>query len=115
VAEFLSHADQDLADEAALALGASKLPEALPLLKQAWEDRPSPTILRAISVSRLSEALEFLIDLLKQGRPCDAEEAVHALELQKASEEVVKRVEEAVSERGDVKLQSIFRQRFQRE
>ncbi len=86
VSEFLDNSDQDLADEAALALGASKLPEALPLLKQAWENRPSPVVLRAISVLRLSEALDFLIDLLKNGRPRDAEEALHALELQKASE-----------------------------
>jgi HEAT repeat protein len=115
VSEFLDNSDQELSDEAALAMGASKLPEALPLLKQAWETRPSPVVLRAISVLRLSEALDFLIDLLKEGRPRDAEEALHALELQKASEEVVKRVEEAVSERADVKLYSIFRQRFQRE
>lgn len=114
-AEFLDSADQDLADEAALALGASKLPEALPLLKQAWENRPSPVVLRAVSVLRFSAALDFLIELLKQGRLRDAEEALHALELQKSSEDVVKRVEQAVAERADPKLQSIFRQRFQRE
>jgi hypothetical protein len=68
-----------------------------------------------MSISRLAEALDFLLQLLGEGRPRDAEEALHALELQKASVEIVKRVEQAVAVRGDAKLQGIFRQRFQRE
>jgi HEAT repeat protein len=115
VAEFLKDTDDEVSDEAALALGASRLPAAFSMLKQAWEERPSPVFLRAMSVSRLSEALDFLLKLLSEGRPRDAEEALHALELQKASEEIVKRVDQAVAVRGDTKLQGIFRQRFQRE
>ena len=65
-----------------------------------------------MSVSRLAEALEFLLDLVREGRPRDAEEALHALELQKSSEEIVRRIEQAVAERGDPKLQGVFRQRF---
>ncbi len=115
VAEFLNHHDEEVSDEAGLALGASRWPDAFPLLKNAWENRPSPVFLRAMSVSRLAEALEFLLQLVRQGRPRDAEEALHALELQKASEVIVKRVEAAVAERGDVKLQGIFRQRFHKD
>jgi HEAT repeat protein len=115
VAEFLHDLDDEFADEAALALGASRYPEVFPLLKEAWEVRPSPVFLRALSVSRLTEALEFLLDLLTQGRPRDAEEALHALELQKASAEVVKRIKRAITERGDDKLRNIFRQRFPEE
>jgi HEAT repeat protein len=115
VAEFLKDKDDDVSDEAALALGASRLPEAFPMLEKAWDDRPSPVFLRAMSVSRLAEALDFLLQLIREGRPRDAEEALHALELQKASEEIVKRVEQAVAVRGDAKLHGIFRQRFQRE
>jgi HEAT repeat protein len=115
VAAFLKNRDEDVSDEAGLALGASRLPEAFPLLKQAWEDRPSPTFLRAMSVSRIAEAREFLLDLLVKGRSRDAEEALHALELQKSSEEIVRQVERAVAERGDAKLQGLFRQRFCRD
>jgi HEAT repeat protein len=115
VGEFLKHKDDEVSDEAALALGASRLPEAFSRLKQAWEDRPSPVFLRAMSASRLAEALDFLFGLLSEGRPRDAEEALHALELQKASEEIVKRVEQAVAARGDDRLQGIFSQRFQQE
>jgi HEAT repeat protein len=115
-AEFLEDADTDVADEAALALGASRLPEAFVLLKQAWEDRqgfrPPGALLRAMSVSRLEAALAFLIELVKSGRPAEAEEALHALELQKASEEIVARIEQGVAERGDSRLSAVFRQRF---
>jgi len=115
VAEFLASSDEELSDEAALALGGSHFPEAFLLLKNAWENRPSNVFLRALSISRLNEALDFLLDLLTNGRPKDAEEALHALELQKASPEVVKRVEQAVLERADVRIQSIFQQRFRPE
>jgi HEAT repeat protein len=119
VAEFLESADEEVADEAALALGASRLPEAFQLLMGAWQEReglrPTGLLLRAISVSRLDAAIEFLLDLVKQARPRDAEDALHALELHKGTEEVVKRVEQAVVERGDVKLRGIFQQRFLRQ
>jgi len=111
-AEFLEDPDAEVAEEAALALGASRLPEAFLLLKDAWGRRPVNTFLRAMSVSRLDQALQFLIDLVREGRERHAEEALHELELQKGTEEVVKRIEEAVAERGDVKLQAVFRQRF---
>src|SRR3984957_10618093 len=95
VAEFLENHDEEVADEAALALGASRLPEAFELLKKAWENRqglrPQGALLRAMSVSRLDEALTFLVDLVKSGRERDAEEALHELELQKGTDEVVKR------------------------
>jgi hypothetical protein len=119
VAEFLEDADEEVVDEAALALGASRLPEAFGLLKRAWEKRqgwlPAGALLRAMSVSRLDEALEFLLDLVKNANQQDAEEALHALELQKGTEEMVKRIEQSVAERGDIKLQGIFRQRFRLE
>ncbi len=111
-ANFLKNPDEEVADEAAIALAASHLPGVFPLIKQAWENRPSNTFLRAMSISRLPEALDFLLNMLKNGRPRDAEESLHALELQKSNPEVVKKVEEALCERADAKLHNIFRQRF---
>ena len=115
VTEFLRGRDEDVSEEAALALAASHWSAVFPLLQRAWADRPSPAYLRALSVSRLAEATDFLINLVQQGRPRDAQEALHALELQKSSDEIVTRIEQAVAVAGDVKLHAIFRQRFRPE
>ena len=116
VGEFLETHDEEVAEEAALALGASRLAEGVALLRQKWEKwqgmRPGIALLRGISVSRLDEAIEFLIDLVTRGRERDAEDALDALGLQKGSEEIVQRVEKAVEERGDDALRGIFQRRF---
>jgi hypothetical protein len=65
-----------------------------------------------MSISRVAVALEFLLDLVRQGRPHDAQEALRALELQKSNEEIVSRVAQAVAEQSDSKLAAIFHQRF---
>jgi len=117
--EFLESKDEEVEEEAALALGASRLAEAVELLRETWRRwqglRPTAALLRGMSVSRLDEAIEFLIDLVKQGRQHDADDALHALALQRGSEEIVKRVEQAVAERGNAKLRGIFQQRFRLE
>jgi hypothetical protein len=119
VAEFLETKEEEVEEEAALALGASRLAEAVELLRNTWKRwqgmRPGSALLRGMSVSRLDEAIEFLMDLVKQGRQRDADDALHALALQRGSEEIVKRVEQAVAERGDAKLRGIFQQRFRLE
>jgi hypothetical protein len=115
-AEFLEDSDAEVADEAALALGGSRLAEAFELLQKAWHERAGfragGALLRAMSVSRLQKAFDFLIDLVKHGSMPDAEEALHALELQKSTEDIVERVEYAVAERAEPRLQAVFRQRF---
>jgi HEAT repeat protein len=119
VAAFLECGDEEAAEEAALALGASRMPEAVAMLRETWEKwqgiRPGTALLRALSASRLDHAIDFLIGLIKQARPHDAEDALHALALNKGTEEMVSRVEQAVRERGDGKLAAIFRQRFRLE
>ena len=107
VGEFLHAADEEVVEEAALALGASRLTEAVELLKETWKTRsrrqPGSALLRAISVSRLDEAIEFLLNLVKQGLPRDSEDALHALELHKGTAEIAKRIEEALADRRDGK------------
>jgi HEAT repeat protein len=116
VGEFLEYEDEEVSEEAALALGASRMPEAVELLRETWKKwqdrRPGTALLRAMSASRLDYAIEFLVDLVKQGRQHDAEDALHALALNKGTEEMVARVEHAVQERDDAKLRAIFQQRF---
>jgi hypothetical protein len=119
VGEFLEGADEEASEEAALALGASRMPEAVELLRETWEKwqglRPGTALLRAMSASRLDHAIEFLIDLIKQARLPNAEDALHALALNKGTDEMVSRVEQAVKDRGDAKLGAIFQQRFRLE
>ena len=114
VAEFLQHADDEVSEEAALALGVSRLPEAVDLLKEAFLKlslrRSGESLLRAISASRLDSALAFLLDQVRTARPNKAEEALHALGLHRDSEQIVKQVEAAVSGRED--LLPVFRKAF---
>jgi hypothetical protein len=116
VGKFLEHGDEELRDEGALALGASRMPEAVAFLRAAWEQRrgkrPGAILLRAISASRSDEALQFLLALVANGRQHDADDALYALELHKGTEEMFKRVEHTVRERADNQLTELFRKRF---
>jgi hypothetical protein len=89
---YLSSADQELRDEAALALGASRLPAALKELVDAWQHTGSGTfsevLLRAISSSRLPEAIDFLLDLLRAGTDRESAAAIEALKLHQDSSEI---------------------------
>jgi HEAT repeat protein len=113
VAGFLQDANEEVSEEAALALGASRLPEAVEVLKDAClkqGPRGREALLRAISASRLDPAIDFLLDQVRTARLHAAEEALRALELHRDSEQIVKRVVEAVSSREE--LRRLFRERF---
>ena len=88
-------------EEAALVLGASRLPEALAILKTAWKrDRNRPrgdALLRLIGASRRPEGIDFLISLIRDGSDRDASAARKALEIHRDSREIQKRVEEALN------------------
>jgi hypothetical protein len=101
VGGFLENKYDQVAGEAALALGASRLSSAFELLKQAWKkskDRAlGPILLRAISASRLDDALEFLFAIVREGRPSEAQDALRALEIHRESEDIRRRTEEALA------------------
>jgi len=104
VAEFLK-AEPDTRAEAALALGSSRLAGAVDILRAAWDTARGPefrdAILRALSISRQDNAMEFLLALVKTGRAADAKQALDALELHKDSLEIQRRVKEAEFERKE--------------
>jgi hypothetical protein len=114
VAEFLDSDDDEICAEAALALGSSRLPEALTILKKAWKRERDwnrrQVFLRGLSASRLPEAIEFLLDLLKSGREAEAAQALDALALHRDSAEIKRMVEEAITSKDD--LQGRFRRLF---
>jgi HEAT repeat protein len=84
VKSFLER-DDELAQEAALALGGSRLNAAVELLLDTWKSARGAefrqAILRGLSISRQDSAIEFLQSLIAEGRPQDAADARAALDL----------------------------------
>jgi HEAT repeat protein len=99
VARFLKTSSPEIRDEAALALGASRLPAAVHRLIEVWKNSRSRefsgVLLRALSSSREESALSFLLQLVREGASRDAGEALEALELHSESPEIRARVDEA--------------------
>jgi len=116
LAGFLKRADER-GEEAALALGSSRLAGALDVLRQAWNvarDRDfRAVLLRAISLSRLDVALDWLVELVRDGRLADAKAALEALALHAASEEIRTQVKAATDGR-EPELMAEFQKRFPR-
>ncbi|MBV8811580.1 MAG: hypothetical protein JO033_23175 [Acidobacteriaceae bacterium] len=104
VAEFLRSDAEDIRVEAALVLGSSRLASATEVLIETWRKQQKlgrgSGVLRGLSVSRQERAIEFLLDILRNGCEWEATEAFAALELHKETEEVWARVREIVSERS---------------
>jgi hypothetical protein len=110
------NSERDDWQESALALGASHLAEAVPVLTQAWETSRRPDrrriLLRSLGASRQPVSIEFLLEIVRTGRPSDAADALEALALHKNSPEIREEVETAVAGRGDDDLSSRFREMF---
>lgn len=104
VAGYFGSAEVEMRDEAALALGSSRLDSALKLLIQAWKETEnaefSGILLRAISSSRLPEAIEFLIHILKTGTSRQVASATEALKLHEHSPEIQALVDQTKRTRG---------------
>jgi hypothetical protein len=114
VAGFLNSAHEETSDEAALALGASRLPAAVAVLIEAWLKLPTrrsgEVLLRAISASRQDAAIQFLIEQVRTARPAKAQDALYALELHRDSEQIVQQVQAAVANREE--LFALFQEKF---
>jgi HEAT repeat protein len=115
LAAFLHARQEEARQEAALALGSSRLPAAVAELKRALADARDAgfreTLLRALSLSREPDALELLLDLVKTARLSEATAAVEALAIHRATPEVRDTVAEAVKDRPR-ELQEQFRKLF---
>jgi hypothetical protein len=115
VAAFLGSSTPTAREEAALALGSSRLATAVaPLAHKLAETRDRAfrgILLRALSLSRQPEALDLLISLVKAGRPADALEALNALAIHGDSEDLRRAVKQAVDTR-ESELQLVFERLF---
>jgi HEAT repeat protein len=104
-------------EAAALALGESRLPEALPVLKEALSYANSElrsSVLLGIALLRLDAANDLLISLVENGPMEQAAAALGPLALSRHDEKLAKRVEDAVSARKSKKLEATFREKFSR-
>jgi hypothetical protein len=115
VAKFL-RSGGEIAEEAAVALGASRLHAALEVLKQTWSDErlllPQDVLLSAISSSRQESAIEFLLDIVCTGREREAVAALAALALHRGSAEIRAQVAAAVESRNEPAIRERFRKEF---
>jgi HEAT repeat protein len=112
---FFDGGKPETREEAALALGSSRLPAAVPPLKQALElTRDSAfrqVLLRALSLSRAPDAIELLLGLVKTARLADATDALESLAIHRATPEIRQAVEAAVKDRRP-ELREQFRKVF---
>ncbi len=108
VASFLNNSDEAIQEEAALALASCKLELAIAVLHERWQKKPSDLLIRAFAASRLPSALEHLLDIICSGRLREAESALAALQARPLSNDLWRKVSQAVSTRDDSALQTVF-------
>jgi len=94
----------EISEMAALALGESRLPAALPILQQWWSttlDRDlRQTGLLAIAMLRQTEAIEFLLCLVAQAPALDMQAAVCALGIYAEDRELAAKIQALLAERA---------------
>ena len=104
VAQHLEADAPEIRDEAALALGGSRLPKAVDALIETWKKTANQefrtVLLRALSSSRHQSAIDFLLNLVRTGMTRDATSALEALKLHGDSPEIQSRIEQAKKQRS---------------
>jgi hypothetical protein len=118
VAKFLHSSVDGVGEQAALALGESHLPSAFEALREAWERGVAAeqrrTLLVAIAMLRIDEALEFLLGRLADESSPVAADALAGLGFYARDEAVLTRVEGIIRQRGDGALDAVFAREFAR-
>lgn len=116
IAGFIDSEDMSIAEAALLALGSSRLPAALDLLKARSErtvgDPLRKIVLLAIAMIRSDAAIEFLLALLGECTPAMAKDVIAALAFFRNNERVRGLVESVVARRNEKSVTEIFRQEF---
>ncbi|APR78788.1 Hypothetical protein A7982_04135 [Minicystis rosea] len=116
VADALRSEEPARVEAAALALGESRVREALPVLQSALESiarpREQQSVIMAIALVRSDEALAFLLTLVESAPEGQAVAAIHALALHRHDPTVVDRVHRVVALRRSRRLTESLRERF---
>ena len=115
-AGYIDSPDLAVAEAALLAIGSSRLPGALALLKEkSLRTAAGPMrkiILLAIAMLRSDEAIGFLLACLADGSAQTAKDALMALAIFRTNEKVRAQVETVVARMDDSTVTDVFRQEF---
>lgn len=107
---LLASSDAARSETVALALGESRLPGALPVLRDFWEQTGSTalrrTTLLAIALLRSADAHDWLLSVIATAPGHDARDAIAALAVFRDDAALVARVVETATARSDVDLKS---------
>jgi HEAT repeat protein len=116
VTEFLEPSNPAACEAAALALGKSRLPEALDPLKECWQQCPSrelrQQVLLAIAILRRPSATDYLMELVAAESEPTAIAALWALKIYKNDPRLRERIASLVLERRSPTLQACFDRDF---
>jgi hypothetical protein len=116
VSEFLTPDDPARCEAAALALGKSRLPDALDPLKACWPRCLSSAlrqrVLLAVAMMRLPAAIDYLVDLVASDSEKDATAAMSALKIHNYDPRLRERLEPVVRKTGSRTLQAQFDRDF---
>jgi HEAT repeat protein len=116
VTEFLEPGNAAACEAAALALGRSRLPQALDPLRECWERSHSPglrqQLLLAVSMLRRPNAIDYLTGLVASGSEATVTAALSALRIHRHDPPLRERVAKLVHERGSSTLQARFERDF---
>ena len=115
--ELLADKEEIRREAVILALGESRLPEAVPLLRGQWEHTFDRGLRRAILLglvsSRSDPALEFLFDLVAEGDRLAAAEAISALAVLRHNDKIHRQAKDAVEKSRFAKdLRQTLRREF---
>jgi HEAT repeat protein len=116
VVKSLSSENVDVAVQAALALGESRLPSTFEPLRKAWERQREPVVrasfLICIGLLRSAEARAFLLSLIETNRLGGASDAIKALKSFGNVGELKHLIEKAVTATGDPRLAKLFQREW---
>ena len=116
VAQYIDSGDEATAQSAMLALGESRLPAAYAALQEKWNRTVlmpvKKALLGAMAVSKLEEAIAFLVTLVESANAQTAAAAVEALCIYRHNERVSKSVRTAALTRKEKAVLEAFRDSF---
>lgn len=116
IAGFLDRPEPEVAEAAALALGGSRLRDALPILTAWWERTFDPSLRRsallAIAMLKHEDAMRYLLAHVATAPVPHARDALRALALYRHDARLRAHVEAALDERGDAALRGVYATEF---
>ena len=111
VAGYLSCANCEVAEMAALALGEARMTGAFPVLRDALQGKRSGTVRRAVLLAlamlRRDEAFDYLLAVMERQEQ-DAADVIAALAIHKSDSALRERVAATLGQLGSVRLNELF-------